>query len=454
MTCGVFFAANTSAAVGAPYLPSDPSQIASPNGPRPADDGGLRRSRFGPQHLLLVLIALAPYHGLLLIAGLPRIVDAWKEGMVALALGLAVLEQPSRRHRKIPMWMVPLVLLILWSIGSALRHPGFQSVLGLKINYAYVLVPVVLILSPLNAHHRDRLISILMVNGAITSAIGIIQQGLGGDRLHAMGYEWNEVIRSSNGMLRSFSTFNQPFPFALFVMVVLLVTVPICLEDRRRLRNRIFLWLTPLLVIGMATAVVRAAFLGLAVGVLYLAVTRYRVLGHLAMALPVLIAVLIATGSTAAMLSSSSLQERIAGWVSEVDPQTLSVTGQGIGTTGATAERIEAQTAAGATWRTGHEPQRYQADNQYVKTLIELGPIGLWLFCWVIALGARSAHRAAHDGFGSIDPHDRALAAGIAAASLAAIVSGLVATYWEIFPVDLLFWFLLGVVPSLRPPSS
>ena len=49
--------------------------------------------------------------------------------------------------------------------------------------------------------------------------------------------------------------------------------------------------------------------------------------------------------------------------------------------------------------------------------------------------------------------YDAALAAGIAAVVLAAGTASFVATYFEIFPVDLLFWLFLGVLPSLRPAS-
>jgi hypothetical protein len=43
---------------------------------------------------------------------------------------------------------------------------------------------------------------------------------------------------------------------------------------------------------------------------------------------------------------------------------------------------------------------------------------------------------------------DAALAEGVAASILASAAAAMVATYFEIFPMDLYFWLLLGVVAA------
>jgi hypothetical protein len=80
-----------------------------------------------------------------------------------------------------------------------------------------------------------------------------------------------------------------------------------------------------------------------------------------------------------------------------------------------------------------------------MKVLLELGVFGLWLF--VLLLGAmflfcRQVGRRLHGA-------DGALVVGISAAVLGAIAGSTVATYFEIFPMDLLFWLLAGVVADL-----
>ncbi len=413
-----------------------------------------------PQSVLLVLVALAPYDGLLLIADLPRLADAWKEALVAFAFGLTVLDSPGRRPRTDrPPWAVPLALLVLWSVGSVAIHPSLQSLLGFKISYTFLLIPLSLYANPFDARDRDRLVSLLMINGVVTSVIGIAQQFVGHEALAEMGYPYNEVIRFSNDYLRSFSTFNQPFPFAFFVMIVVLVGLPVALEDRGRRRNRLFLLALPILAVGMSTAIVRGAFLGLLIGLVYLGMVRYRVLGHGLFAVPVIVVVLVATGAGGAVFSASSLQERVSGWVTEVGDQGVHPVGEGIGSTGAAAELLEtnASGGGGSLLSSNGEAQRYQADNQYVKTWIELGPIGLWLLLWVLGAAAVDGHRRARALAISNEPFavstDTGLAHGIVAATLAPIGAATVATYWEIFPVDLVFWLLLGVSTSLRSRS-
>lgn len=400
-----------------------------------------------PQSVLLLLAALAPFDGLLLIIPHPAAFEGWKEALVFLAAGLAILERPARPSLpQLPPWAVPMILLVIWSAFSVALNPTFQAVLGFKISYFYALVPLVLWWSPLGPRDRDRLVTILMVSGVVTSVVGIIQQVVGEEALNKLGYEYNEVIRSSGGFLRSFSTFNQPFPFAFFVMVVILVGIPVALEDRARTRNRLFLLALPVLLVGMTTAIVRGAFLGLAVGLVYLGVTRYRVLAHALLPLPLVVLFLFTNNIGSALLSSSSLQERVTGWVSEVGGQSIAPLGQGIGSTGSAAERIESQGVA-----VGETGGRYQADNYYVKTLIELGPIGLWLLLWVLVAAGRHTHRGPPV---LLSISDGGLVRGVTASIGAAVVAATVATYWEIFPVDLYFWFLLGVASSIRVRSS
>jgi hypothetical protein len=50
---------------------------------------------------------------------------------------------------------------------------------------------------------------------------------------------------------------------------------------------------------------------------------------------------------------------------------------------------------------------------------------------------------------------DGALADGIAAFVLAAIAASVVATFFEVFPLDLFFWMLLGFAITMeRPPTT
>ena len=102
--------------------------------------------------------------------------------------------------------------------------------------------------------------------GTLAAAYGVVQQILGHARLHELGYEYNSVLRFNGGFLRSVSTFALPFSFGFYMMMVIVICLPVALSDPSRLRNRLFLIATPLLVVGLATSIVRTAMLGLLVG--------------------------------------------------------------------------------------------------------------------------------------------------------------------------------------------
>ncbi len=402
-----------------------------------------------PQSLLLLLAALVPYDGLLLLVPALGGLGPWKEALVLATLASAFQQRDRRVQDELPMWFAPAIGLLALALLSGLLNPGLQSIAGLKIGFFYLItVPAVLWLAPFEPRDRDRLVTILMTNAVIVSIVGIGQQFLGHEALDQLGYEYDSAIRFTQGWMRSFSTFNQPFPFAFFVMIAMLIGVPVALEERRRLRNRIFLWSQPLLVVGVLLSFVRGALLGLVVGFVYLGFTRYRVLARVLVLLPLGAIVVVAAGGAAAVLSTSSLEARTTGWVAEIFDQGVEPLGQGIGTTSSAAELFLPDPDVFPP--TGPS-DTYQPDNYFVKTLIELGPIGAWLFVWLLVLAIRHAKRSTD---AAASRSDLGLANGITAMIIASIPVGLISSYWEIFPVDLFFWMLVGVIPSIEHPSS
>lgn len=400
-----------------------------------------------PQRGVLLLAALVPFDGLLLIAPTPPLVEGWKEGLVLATLGATVLAPPSSRGpagRPPPDWWPALVGLLAVGVASAVAVGGTQALVGLKINYFYALLALVLWRCPFTARDRDLLVTILMVCGVLTSIVGLAQQVVGQQALRDLGYEYDTTIRTASGVLRSFSTFNQPFPFGLFLMLVLLIGIAVALTEPRRVRNLLFLLCVPLLVVAMIGSIVRAAIAATAVGLAFLAANRLRVLLHGVP--PILVGALFIPASVyVALLSPQSLRERIEGWVAVAGQITGAPFGNGIGSTGSASEKsaavAEGVTASAAT-------SGYQPDNYYLKMLLELGPLGLWLFLLLLLSVFLVARRSEQQLRGP----DRGLAAGIAATYLGAATASFVATYFEIFPLDVYFWITVGALTSL--PSS
>ena len=393
-----------------------------------------------PQFGILAVVALAPFDGVLDILGVPQIALAWKEVLIGLTFALTFVcpsDARAPRGRRLPGWFPAVAGFVLVGLVSALAHHDVQSIAGLKITYFYLLVPFVLWRCPFSAGERDRLVTVLMATGFLCAVIGLLQQLVGAAALNALGYPYNETIRFAGGFLRSFSTFDQPFPFALFEMVVLLVGIPTALSQPGRLRSRLFLFALPIYTVGMLSAFVRSAVLGLGIGLVYLGFRRHRVL-LLGLPLTIVAAVILGVlgGSlTQTFGSGSSLGQRRSGWQENTAQVVAHPLGAGIGSTGAAALKAQEFAKAGEV---------YEPDNYYFKTVYELGVIGLWLFVLILLSGFRCTAAAAQRLAGA----NRALVDGIAAQILGAAVASAVANYFEIFPVDLLFWMLLGVAAT------
>lgn len=397
-----------------------------------------------PQRGLLALVALTPFNGLLVLVPLPPMAAYWKEALLLVTLA-ATFVAPSRARgrpgRRLPRWTPGLVAFVALGVASSGMVGGLQALVGLKITFFAILAFVVVWRCPFDARERDRLVSVLMVVGVVTAAYGLAQQAIGPDRLNAIGYPYNETIRFAGGFMRSFSTFIQPFGFGFFLMVVVLVAVPVILEDPRRPRNQLFLLALPVLGIAVLSTIVRGAWLGLIVGVVYLGVHRYRLLLLL---LPVaMIAVLFLPAEAAGpAFSGSSTEERADGWRENLPVVIERPIGTGIGSTGS---------AALATARlSGADRRTYQTDNYYFKVVLELGLVGLWIFGLLLAGIFSETRRTAL----RVGGRDGAFLAGAAACVLGIAAACTVATYFEIFPMDLLFWLFAGIAADLAAGGS
>jgi hypothetical protein len=407
-----------------------------------------------PQRGVIVLVALAPFDGLRLISHLPSSVSSWKELLVLAILGATFLAPPEARakgdHRRLPSWSPAVIGLLVLGLVSATVVGGEQAITGFRIDYFYLLLAVAVWRCPLSKREKDRFVTVLMVTGAITALVGIAQQVMGGARLNALGYPYNTVIVTAGGHLRSFSTFASNFEFAFFLMVVLLVGLPCALSDTRRLRNRAFLAYLPVFAAALLLTFTRGAWLGLAVGGVYLGMRRYRLL---LLAVPaVVLAFAFLPGSiTSTSFSPTSLGERGVGWQQNLDQVLSHPFGVGIGATGAAAAKV-AQLQAGGTQVDTSVPgsPTYQPDNYYYKTVYELGVLGLWLWILLLASAFASAARIARSKSGS----ESSFALGVAACVAAAAVASLVATFFEVFPMDLLFWLLISTVAASRWSSE
>ena len=186
---------------GAPVVEGVPDETPHAGAPAGAHRRPVRFLR--PQFGILLLAALAPYDGLLLIVPHGQSVHSWKEVLTLATLAATFVVRPDGRRRlgwrALPQWVVPLgglvVVGLIWSIFVGV----VQAETGFRIDFFYVLLAFAVWRAPLNLRERDWLVTILMVNGVVTALVGLAQQAVGDTRLHELGYAYNTVIRTSHG---------------------------------------------------------------------------------------------------------------------------------------------------------------------------------------------------------------------------------------------------------------
>ncbi len=400
-----------------------------------------------PQRGILLVAAFVPYYGLLLIVPhKPPFAEGWKEALTLYTLVWAFVRSPRRSGARgaWPKVVQPMLAYAAIGIASAVFiAPLVQGAVGIKVDYFWLLLALAAWQCPLDASDRDRLVSIVMCDALVTSLVGLAQQAVGHARLYALGYQYNSTIRFTGRFLRSFSTFATPFNFAFFLAFALIVTVPVCLEDRARLRNRLFLFTTPIVLVALAFTFVRGAWLEVGVAAMYLAVRRYRVL--LLLAPLAVVALLVLPGQfSASALSDQSLQERSVGWSQNLSHALSRPVGNGIGTTGASGQKATQVEGTTATTFV------YEPDNQYYKALYELGVFGLWMLVFLLVSVLVESRRCERVLAGT----DLALACATSGLVLGAMVASAVSTWLEIFPNDMYLWLVLTVVvTAAREPQ-
>ena len=396
-----------------------------------------------PQRGILLLALLVPFDGLLLVApSLPPAVAGWKEALLVATLVATAVAPPSARGAPAPRpaWAPAVVGLMGLALLSAVTVGGLQALWGLKVAFFFVVVVVVLWRCPLDRRERDRLVTVLMVVGAVAALYAVAQQAMGHRRLNALGYEYNTVIRFAGGFLRSFSTFTQPFGLGYFLMLVLLVGAAHALGEPRRLRSRAFALAVPLLGTGLAFSFVRGAWIGLAVGLAYLGFTRFRVL-LLGIPLAAVALLFLPNQVSSAALAPTSGIERVEVWQDKLSHITAHPFGVGVGASSSASEKVTEATGTG---------EIFHPDNQYYKAVYELGVLGLWLLVLLFVAAFSSAHSRARASGGG----DSLFALSTAAMVLAAAAASLVATYLDIFPMDVYFWLFLAVVATTPAPLA
>src|SRR5919197_3874187 len=241
-----------------------------------------------------------------------------------------------------------------------------------------------------------------VATACVAAAYGLWQQAVGKWALIGYGYPFSSQVRSYNGHLRSFGTFDDPFAYAAF----LLFAIAILLFWTRR--SALALACGGLLLCGLAVSFVRtAALIMVALGGLWLARKGFAVSSVLVLAAAIASsgAILItgagATETTSYQAGSTSLtlNGRTSAWRTALGPPSGWPFGRGVGEVGTAAYRRSYKLVAGPTSKAGASARA--VDSGYLATIADVGLVGLAVLMGLFArltklgrAGIRRGHKA------------------------------------------------------------
>jgi O-antigen ligase len=307
-------------------------------------------------------------------------------GAAALAAGLSLIQRRSvgRTWRgDQPLLVITLLFMVLYVLDVGAGLSG-GSRFGLAWFHGVRLVwePLLLLLFGLSVRDPRRTLRwaavALIVAALIAAAVGLLQQVVGAPRLISLGYSYQAQVRTINGRLRSFGTFDQPFDYATVLAFGL---AGVLLWARRGV---IATAAGFVIVAGLTVSYVRGA----ALSVLALVALLLGRKGYLATAVALLVAtaaaaivfVLIATRPTSGPIVQTgpsiylTLNGRTRSWRAALGKPSTWAFGRGVGLYGTAAVRAaQARQPAGA--RT--QVPASAADSGYLAALSDVGIVGL-----------------------------------------------------------------------------
>ncbi|MBN1424820.1 O-antigen ligase family protein [Candidatus Fermentibacteria bacterium] len=433
---------------------------------------GIIASFSKPYAVLMLLLILAPFHGTARAYFLNPTTALWKEFLaVCLAVGWLARQIVRRQKLKPNALNVPIALFTGLTIIHAFTSPTLlQGLYELKKIAPFIPVFFFVANNPMTKSQLRKAMGALLVVGTFTAGIGVLQWMAGGAWLlrHNLMYVGRNVAFPSSTFLRVWSTYGGPGFFAANLLVFLYIATALFLSQDTEIRkNRILVAMVVLfsaLVFTMSRGPVILFGLGL------LAMSHFSgkksPLLFVALAAVAIMAVFPAAVRERAAMSfgqeDTSWQFRIWFLTNVGIPDMIQhPLGAGLGTTRGFNYGVVSG-LADVTGLTG-EFERLEGgtENGYLHVGIQMGFPGLVLFVWIF-LAVFVA------GFGIFkrlkDPFLRAVALAVLAVNVEVTVGNMLGVAFDAFPLDLYYWFLLGILVTLpeveagiaegSPPSS
>jgi hypothetical protein len=349
---------------------------------------------------------------------------------------------PTQVDGPIALLIVLLLFLYLVNIGGLLtgetghNAPWYQGV-RLFFEPLSLLVAGMAMRNPRRTLHAGT--AALLLSACAAAVYGVVQQGLGVNRLLSLGYTYGVEVRQINGNLRSFGTLGEPFSFASYLLIAIAVVLL-----SRSVRTRYVLVLV-VLAAGLFFSYVRtAALIALAIIALALARRGHGLGAALLFAVAVAVAGVVFVVSSEAKATQSvpvnpttylTLNGRVKVWRQQLGKPGDWLFGRGVGAVGTAAER--ARESLSGKQEIGTQTTATVVDSGYLALVADVGIAGLVVMLALFGRVAGLARRSIRN-----DPSSAWLALGIL---VAMGIDALSRESFTAFPAAYVGWLLIGL---------
>ncbi len=415
-----------------------------------------------PLKLFTIFILLLPFHtGTFQVlkvefSSVPTgvfLLQTWKEALLALLLGLVILQVFI--SGKITINYPRMILLLIGFIGSGviglMQAPDLnRGLYGFRGTYEAFLVFLVVLLLPIDIKWLQRIIPKIIIIGVIIALIAMYQSlFLSYDfvlRYYAVDGRLPSVFSFMNGTVqRAIGTFSSPNSLSLYLAFLIILIININL--RTSTSNLLVVPCVVILFAAILLTVSRSGWLAVGTG-LGISFLLYRHKQKLILILTVLaiiaVPISIAAGLDNHLINTLSGREVSANYRIEVGKQNLETIitkplGVGLGRVGARVLRF-------GTPITG--PDYYPTESYILQLGMELGLPGLLFFFAIVSYAGVTLFRNIYQ---VSSPWCRAIAVSSFAALCGALVHAMFIPSLQDLTVSSYLWFLVGL--GMRLPT-
>ncbi len=418
---------------------------------------GVLASFSKPFVVLMLLLVLAPFHGVLRAYLLGPSSALWKEFLaVCLAIGWLARQIVHRQKLRPNGLNLPIGLFTGLAVMHAFTSPTLlQGLYELKKMVPFIPIFYFVANNPLTKSQLKKIIWGLLAVGTFTAVIAIGQRLAGGGWLieHNLMYVGRNVAFPNSNFLRVWSTFGGPGFFAANVLVYLFIASALFVSKDSEISKRLVFFIMVILFTSLVFTMSRGPTLLFGLGMIAMSHFSGRKSPLLLMLLGVLAILLIfpaAFRERAAMTfgeEDSSFQFRTWFLFNVGIPDMIQhPLGAGLGTT----RGFNYGVVSGLSQVTGltGEFQRLEGgtENGYLHIGIQMGFPGLALFVWIFvqffATGFAIFRKLS-------DPFLKAIALAALAVNMEVTAGNMIGVAFDAFPLDLYYWCLAGLLVSL-----